>query len=127
MAVDFSPTDEQRAIRDLAREFAVSEMRPRAAEADEAEQLPWEVISKAAAAGLTSFGVPTEYGGAGLDPIAMAIVSEELFWGDAGIATSIEANQLAIEPLLIAGTAPRRRSSSHALPTRSVPRWRPSR
>ena len=104
MTVDFTLTDDQREIQDLAHEFATSEMRPRARDADEREELPWEVVVKAAEAGLTSFGVPAEFGGGGLDPVSMALVSEELFWGDAGMATAIEANQLAIEPLLVAGS-----------------------
>lgn len=104
MAIDFALTGDQKAAQKLARDFATSEMRPRAAEADEREELPWAVIEKGAEAGLTSFGVPAEFGGRGLDPIQMALVSEELFWGDAGMATSIEACQLAIEPLLIAGS-----------------------
>ena len=109
MAIDFALTDEQLAMQALARDFASSEMRSRAADADEREELPGEVIEKAAAVGLTSLGIPSEYGGAGLDPVSMAVVSEELFWGDAGMATSIEANQLAIEPLLIAGTDEQKR------------------
>jgi alkylation response protein AidB-like acyl-CoA dehydrogenase len=104
LGIDFSLNEEQMEAQALARDFAINEMRPRAAEADEREELPWAVIEKAAEAGLTSFGVPRDHGGLGLDPIAMALFSEELFWGDAGMATSIEASQLAIEPLLIAGT-----------------------
>ncbi|MGH2725803.1 MAG: acyl-CoA dehydrogenase family protein [Actinomycetota bacterium] len=109
MAIDFALQTEQQAIQKLAHDFAASEMRPRAADADEQEQLPWEVVERAAEAGLTGFGVPAEYGGRGLDPVSMALVSEELFWGDAGMATSIEASQLAIEPLLIAGTEPQKK------------------
>jgi alkylation response protein AidB-like acyl-CoA dehydrogenase len=104
MPIDFAPTDEQVAKQTLAHDFAEREMRPRAADADEREEMPWEVIARAAELGLTGFGVPEEYGGWGLDPVSMSLVSEEMFWGDAGMATSIEASQLAIEPLLIAGT-----------------------
>jgi len=104
MSIDFSLSGEQVEMQTRAHEFAEREMRPRAAEADEREELPWEVIAQAAKAGLTGFGVPEEYGGRGLDAVAMSIVAEEMFWGDAGMATSIEASQLAIEPLLIAGS-----------------------
>lgn len=104
MPIDFVPTDEQLAMQTLARDFAEREMRPRAADADEREELPWEVVARAAEIGLTGFGVPEEYGGRGLDAVSMSLVSEEMFWGDAGMATSIEASQLAIEPLLIEGT-----------------------
>ena len=57
----FGLTPEQREIRDVCREFADREIRPIAAEVDEADtEMPWEVWYKAAALGLTSFMLPEE-------------------------------------------------------------------
>jgi len=54
-------TDEQREIQALARDFARTEIRPIAAEVDEADVVsPVEVVYKAAAVGLTSFMLPEE-------------------------------------------------------------------
>ena len=103
--IDFELTEEQRAAVDMAHDFALNELRPIAAEWDQKGEFPRELIlPKAAQAGLTSAGIPEEYGGGGLDPLTSAMVFEEMAWGCAGLATSIGANNLALAPLLIAGT-----------------------
>lgn len=103
--IDFELNDEQRAAVDMAHDFALNELRPIAEEWDKKGEFPRDVIlPKAAQAGLTSAGIPEEYGGGGLDPLTAAMVFEELAWGCAGLATSIGANNLATAPLLIAGS-----------------------
>mgnify|MGYP005853560445 CR=1 FL=1 len=103
--IDFELTEEQRASVDMAHDFALNELRPIAAEWDAKGEFPRDLIlAKAAQAGLTNAGIPEEYGGGGLDPLTSAMVFEELFWGCAGLATSIGANNLACAPILIAGT-----------------------
>lgn len=52
--IAFELTDEQREMRELAHRFAEQEIRPVAAEYDEREEVPWEVIRKAAQAGFLS-------------------------------------------------------------------------
>ena len=64
--VSFALTDEQKALRELAREFAAKEIRPKEAEYDEAMQHPVDVIAKAHEIGLMNLHVPEEYGGLGL-------------------------------------------------------------
>ena len=62
----FDFTNEQREIREVCRDFAAREIRPIALEVDEADtEMPWEVWYKAAGLGLTSFMLPSEYGGGG--------------------------------------------------------------
>jgi acyl-CoA dehydrogenase len=79
-------------------------MRPRAAECDEKEELPWDVLKKAAKIGLLSYEIPEEYGGAGAtSALTSALISEELTWGCAGIATSMGGSGLCAAPILIAG------------------------
>src|SRR5216683_2488350 len=68
MTLEFSLTQEQEAIRDLAHEFAVNEIRPVAAHHDETEEFPYEVVKKAHKLGLTPAAfLPEEYGGQNLD------------------------------------------------------------
>jgi len=103
--IDFELTDEQKAAVEMAHDFAANELRPIAAEWDEKGEFPADVIlKKASEAGLTTAGIPEEYGGGGLDPLTSAMVFEELFWGCAGLATSIGANGLATAPIILAGT-----------------------
>ena len=102
--VSFALTDEQKALRDLAHEFSAKEIRPKEAEYDEKMQHPAEVIAKAHELGLMNVHVPEEYGGLGLGCFDGMLVGEELYWGCAGIGTSVSANGLGSGPVIIAGT-----------------------
>src|SRR4051794_26777512 len=113
--VSFALTEEQRALRDLAHEFAEKEIRPKAAAYDEYQTHPADVIAKAHEVGLMNPHVPEELGGAGLGGMEGALIGEELCWGCSGIATSIIANILGALPLLIAGTEEQRREWLPAL------------
>src|SRR3954471_22541246 len=107
--ISFALTDEQRALRELAHEFAEKEIRPRAAEYDEHQTHPADVIAKAHEVGLMNTHAREELGGAGLGAVEGALIGEELCWGCSGIATSIIANILGALPMLIAGTEEQRR------------------
>jgi acyl-CoA dehydrogenase len=102
--VSFALSDEQKALRELAREFAAREIRPKEAEYDERMQHPVDVIAKAHELGLMNLHVPEEYGGPGLGCFDGMLVGEELYWGCAGIGTSISANGLGAGPVIIAGS-----------------------
>lgn len=103
--IDFSLTDEQREFQKLAHDFAKNEIRPVAHIYDETEEIPWEIIKKAAKLGLTAYRYPEEYGGLGInDPITSLIISEELAWGCAGIAVAINGTGLAATAIMVAGT-----------------------
>ncbi len=107
--IDFTLTDEQREFRDMAHKFAEKIIRPAAAEADEKEETPWEVLEKAHRAGLITFSFPERYGGGGVDSVlTKAIVDEEIFWGCAGIGTVIGGAALCVTPLRLAGTETQR-------------------
>jgi acyl-CoA dehydrogenase len=107
--VSFALTDEQKALRELAREFAVNEIRPRAAEYDEHSTHPVDVLAKAHELGLMNVHVPEEYGGLGLGTFDGALIGEELSWGCAGMAVSIVVNGLGAAPVLIAGSEEQKR------------------
>ena len=103
--IDFTLTDEQQAMRDLAHTFAEEEIRPVAAELDEREEFPWELVKKAGELGLTTFAFPEEIGGLGItDELTNCIITEELSWGCGGVATVLGGTHLASIPILIAGT-----------------------
>jgi acyl-CoA dehydrogenase len=107
--VSFELTEEQRSLRELAHEFAEKEIRPRAAEYDEHQTHPAEVIEKAHALGLMNLHLPAELGGAELGLLEGAIVTEEICWGCSGIATALMANGLGAGPVIAAGTEEQKR------------------
>lgn len=102
--VSFQLSDEQQAIRALAREFSQKEIAPVAAELDRTGEHPQAVMEKAWEAGLLNLTIPEEYGGVGLGTFEEVLVAEEFAAGCAGITTSVLANSLALTPILIAGT-----------------------
>jgi acyl-CoA dehydrogenase len=102
--VSFALTDEQKALRELAREFAEKEIRPKERDYDERMHHPADVIAKAHEVGLMNLYVPEEYGGLGLSSFDGMIVGEELNWGCSGIGTSVSANGLGSAPVLLFGS-----------------------
>src|SRR5918911_175706 len=105
----FSLTGEQKALRDLAHDFAEKEIRPKAAEYDEHSTHPADILAKAHEVGLMNPHVPVEYGGAGLSGFDGMLIGEELAWGCSGIAVSIVANTLGAGPVIVAGTDEQKR------------------
>ncbi len=102
--VDFTLTDEQKALREMAHDFAEKEIRPVAWEHDEDASWPAEVLEKSWELGLMNNHVPEEYGGPGASYLEGCLIEEELAWGCSGIATSIGANGLAGAPVLVGGS-----------------------
>jgi len=102
--VNFSLTEEQKALQKMAREFAQNEMAPVAAGYDESGEFPWPIIKKAHELGLVNITIPEKYGGMGGTAIEECIVAEELFSGCAGMGTSMLANNLAVTPIILAGS-----------------------
>ena len=107
--VSFGLNEDQKALRELAHEFAEKEIRPRAAEYDEHSIHPADVIAKAHELGLLNAHVPAEYGGLELSVFDGMLIGEELAWGCSGMATSLAANTLGAAPVLIAGTDEQKR------------------
>ena len=102
--VDFTLTDEQKDMREMAHDFAEREIRPVAWDYDKDGTWPQEIIEKAWEVGLMNTHVPEEYGGAGLDYLTGCLIEEELGWGCSGIGTSLNCNGLATAPILIGGS-----------------------
>lgn len=102
--VDFTLTDEQKDLRELAHSFAEKEIRPVAWELDKEGTWPQEIIDKAWEVGLMNTHIPEEYGGPGLDYLSGCLIEEELGWGCSGVGTSLVCNGLATAPLLVAAS-----------------------
>jgi acyl-CoA dehydrogenase len=97
--VDFTLSDEQKALRELAHDFAEKEIRPVAWEYDRDGTWPQDVLDKAHEVGLMNTHVPEQYGGPGLGFLDGCLIEEELSWGCSGITTSLGANGLASAPV----------------------------
>jgi acyl-CoA dehydrogenase len=102
--VDFTLTDEQKDIRELAHDFAEKEIRPKAWDYDRDGTFPQDIIEKAWEVGLMNSHIPEEYGGPGLDYLSGCLIEEELGWGCSGIGTSLMCNGLASAPVALGGS-----------------------
>ncbi len=91
-ALDFSFTEEQRAIRDMARDFARQEVDPIVDEIDEAQRFPHEVMAKAGELGFLGLIFPEDLGGVGLGYVEYVLVVTELSKVDPSVGISVAAH-----------------------------------
>jgi alkylation response protein AidB-like acyl-CoA dehydrogenase len=99
-------SDEQRAIRDLARRFADEEIAPHAAAWDREHRFPKELFGHLGELGLMGACIPEEHGGAGADFVSYVLVLEELSRADAGVGVTVAVHTSAgTLPILAHGTA----------------------
>ncbi len=108
--MDFDLTDEQKMVREMVRRFADEEIAPGAAERDRTCRFPREMIGKMAQLGLLGGPIPKDYGGAGLDFISHAIITEEIGRADSSLRTtlSVQVSLVALS-LLRWGTEEQKR------------------
>ncbi|MED5487421.1 MAG: acyl-CoA dehydrogenase family protein [Candidatus Thermoplasmatota archaeon] len=102
--VDFTLSEEQQMLRELANEFATENVRPMAEHWDENSEFPMEAIEAAHELGLMNLHVPEAYGGMGMGTMDEVIVQEEFAWGDPGFATAAYSNGLTAAPIITGGT-----------------------
>jgi acyl-CoA dehydrogenase len=107
--IDFSLSEEQKALRDLAHDFAEKEIRPAAEHHDRTGEFPRAILAKAWELGLMNTHIPQEYGGLGLGTLDGCLIAEENAWGCTGIGTAMEANNLAQAPVIVAGSDDQKR------------------
>ena len=100
----FTLSAQQRELQLAARTFARREMLPLAAHFDRTMEYPWDIVRRAHATGLLNISLPERLGGMGLPLLDQMLIGEELAYGCAGMACSMGANDLALGPLLVAGT-----------------------
>ncbi len=99
--VDFSLEPKQIELQEKVRDFARREMIPNARKYDESAEFPWDIVKKAYDEGLMNGPIPVEYGGSGHNIFESALASEELGAGCVGIGICMDANTLALTPLLL--------------------------
>ncbi|MCK5254196.1 MAG: acyl-CoA dehydrogenase family protein, partial [Thermoplasmata archaeon] len=103
--MQFELTKEQLMVRQLAYDFAQTEVKPVASEYDEAEEFIWPIAKMMGKLGFMGMCVPEEYGGAGADTVSYAIVVEELSRVCGGTGITVAAhNSLGTGHILKHGT-----------------------
>jgi len=90
--MDFSPTAEQKQIKEMVAEFVDEEVVPRASEIDHEDEFPVDLVEELADLGLMGMPFPEEYGGAGLDYHAYPMALEEISRGSGGLGTVVAAH-----------------------------------
>ncbi|HLF14663.1 MAG TPA: acyl-CoA dehydrogenase family protein [Bacteroidota bacterium] len=103
--MDFSLTEEQKMLRDVARRFTDEVVRPRAAEIDEKEEAPPDIIRKAAELGFLGVVFPEKYGGSGLGEVGYCLLLEEIARGCNSTAVTIGGHEsLGAMAIYLAGS-----------------------
>jgi butyryl-CoA dehydrogenase len=103
--MNFDLSDEQKAIRQTVREFAVERVAPRAEEMDREEAFPYDLVKEMAELGLLGLPFPEDYGGAGADTVSYALAVMELARVDASTAITMAAHvSLGATPFYLFGT-----------------------
>lgn len=110
--MDFTVSDDQRALRDQIVRFARAELNDGVEERDKAHEFPRENWLKCGRLGLQGLPIPQEFGGSGLDALSTAMAIESLGYGceDSGLVFSICAHLLACSvPIWLNGSDAQKR------------------
>ena len=93
-------TEEQKMVQQMARDFAVREVEPKARELDKEHRWPSELVKRMGELGLMGVAVPEAHGGAGFDTVSYALAMEEISRACAstGVIMSVN-NSLVCDPL----------------------------
>jgi butyryl-CoA dehydrogenase len=95
-------SDDHQAVQDAVRTFVQAEIAPHAAAWDKTHQFPAAQLQGLAALGCYGVAVPTEWGGAGLDYLALALIIEEVAAGCGATSTVISVNNCPVCSILMA-------------------------
>jgi alkylation response protein AidB-like acyl-CoA dehydrogenase len=98
-------TEEQQLLRKSVRQLAEDRIAPRAAEIDETEQFPHDVLAALVRSGFHAVHIPEQYGGMGADAISACIVVEEVARVCASSSLIPAVNKLGSQPILLSGSA----------------------
>jgi alkylation response protein AidB-like acyl-CoA dehydrogenase len=104
---DLSPTDDQQALQEAARTFAMEQLRPAASAADSAYAAPAELLAQCAELGFSALGIPESLGGMGTERSAVtnALIAEAMAEGDMGLAFAALAPSAVSNALVLWGNA----------------------
>jgi len=97
-------SEEQIALRDLAREFSQGKIAPAAAEYDQKAEFPWPIVKDMARMDFFRLWIPTDYEGMDAGVMSLVLVTEEFSKACGGIALALAGTALGTFPILIAGT-----------------------
>jgi alkylation response protein AidB-like acyl-CoA dehydrogenase len=90
--MNFSLSEEQLMVRDAARDFAQTELRPGVIKRDELQEFPDNLVKKMGALGFMGIMVDPKYGGSGMDTMSYVLVMEELSKVDASASVIVSVN-----------------------------------
>ncbi|MBT4068408.1 MAG: acyl-CoA dehydrogenase, partial [Candidatus Marinimicrobia bacterium] len=109
-------SDEHTMLVEMVRDFANNEITPIAADLDEKEIFPRNLVNQMAELGLMGIPIPEELGGGGMDTVAYAAAVMELARADASVAITMAAHtSLGTMPIVIAGNEEQRKKHVPAL------------
>ncbi len=120
--MDYFLTEEQLMVQEVARNIARERVMPRAAELDEKEEFPWDLIKEIARADLFGVFIPEAYGGLGGNVMELCLATEELSRACSGVAVSYAASALGAFPVLLSGTEEQKKNiCRRSPPVKSLP------
>jgi len=102
--MNFSLTEEQAMIRDMVREFAEKEIKPKAAYYDESKEFPFEILKALAGLGLMGMNIPQGYGGSNVGTTAYSLAITEIAKGCAATAVTTSVTNMVAEVIHEFGT-----------------------
>ena len=101
--MDYFLTEQQKQVKNLARQIAEEKIRPVRAELDEKGEFPRSIVEDMAKADLMRVYIPEEYDGLGMGVLELCTIIEELARIDGGVAVSYAVNALGSFPIVIMG------------------------
>src|SRR5215471_4384792 len=113
-------SEDQKAIRDLAREIARERIAPLAARVDETGEYPDEQLKLLGQQGLMGLHIPEEYGGSGAGSLAFCLAAEEVAWACASTSTIFLVQNLGGYPIVFSGNEEQKRRYLPRLATGEV-------
>ena len=99
--IDFSLSNKQKKIQEKYRDFTNRLIIPNRLKYDDLAEFPWDIVKQAYKEGIMNGPIPEKFGGKGFNIMDSAVASEELGAGCIGIGIGIDANTLALTPLLL--------------------------
>ncbi|HET7863730.1 MAG TPA: acyl-CoA dehydrogenase family protein [Burkholderiaceae bacterium] len=95
-------SEDHRAVQDAVRTYVRDRIAPQAAQWDKTHHFPRDELRGLAALGCYGVAVPTEYDGAGLDYLSLALILEEIAAGDGATSTIVSVNNCPVCSILLA-------------------------
>ena len=113
--LDFELSDEQKLVRDTARDFAVRELVPKAAARDRSGAFPVEELRALARLGLLGVNLPEALGGAAAGVVSYSLAMTEIARADASVSVAMAVTNMVGEVIVQFGTEAQRRAHVPAL------------